>query len=53
MADIRWNFDTSSALAFGDLIGIGTNLLPQVASDVSNQAFAYSFGYRMWRHTGI
>jgi hypothetical protein len=49
VADLKWNVQ---ALAMGQLIGIGSDLLPQVAQDVADKASAYSFAYRLWRHTG-
>lgn len=49
MTYLRWE---TQALATGDLIGIGSNLLPQVATDVANRALELAPLYRMWRHTG-
>ena len=46
---LRWD---NQALATGDLIGIGANLLPQVAKDVADRALELAPMYRLWRRTG-
>lgn len=46
---LRWN---NQALAYGDLLGIGSELLPQVARDVADRAITLSANYHMWRRTG-
>jgi hypothetical protein len=47
--EIQWNILQSD---LPDYLDVSSKLLPRVASDVADQAFAYSLNYRLWRHTG-
>ena len=49
LGSIHWD---NTALAYGQLQGLGAKVLPQVAQDVAPRAIELSADYHLWRHTG-